>query len=133
MSVSGDVLAMQCTHFRSKSLDECFLDVFMYEDIVGSDACLAAVKGLAPCKSLCRNRHVCRLVDDARALSSKLQNYRCEVLCCSSHDCLGQCRASCEEDHVPALLKECCVNFPVALNDRNVLLLKGFLYHILDY
>ena len=133
MSVSGDVLAVQCTHFRSKCLDECFLDVFMYEDIVGSDACLAAVKGLAPGKPLCRNRHIGCLVDDARALSSKLQNYGCEVLGSCYHDSLGQCRASCEEDHVPALLEECCVNLPVALNDRNVLLLKGFLDHILNY
>ena len=77
MSVSSDVLAVQCTHFRSKCLDECFLYVFMYEDIVGSDACLAAVKCLAPCKPLCGNRNVGCLVDDARALSSKLQNYRC--------------------------------------------------------
>ena len=103
----------------------------MYKDIVGSDTGLAAVQSLSPCESFCGNSYVGCLVNNARTLSSKLQNHRCEVLCSSSHYGLCKCRASCKEDHVPAEIQQGSVHVPVTLNHCNVLLVKCFRNHVL--
>ena len=132
MLVCGYVFTVKFVHVLCKCLHECFLHVLVDEDVVRSDAGLAAVECLSPGDSLGSEVDVCCLVDDAGALSAEFQDYRCEILGSGCHYGLCKCRASCEEDDVPSLFEQCGIDFSVSLDYSDVLLLEGVSDHLLD-
>ena len=132
MSVSLNVLPVQIPDLLGKSFYKIILHILMDQYVVRSNACLSAVQCLSPCKPFSSYCDVCALVDDAWTFASQFEYYRSQVSGCSSHDCLAQRWASCEEDQVPTLFKKCGVNCSITLNHCNIPFFKCIGNHLFD-
>ena len=126
------VIAMHVSHFFSECCYKPVAHVFVYKDIVRSDACLAAVQCLSPRNPACRCPEVCIPSYYAGTLAAQLEHYRCEILCGRFHD--GPCkgRTAGEEYKVEAVFKQGRIYFSVALNYSYIVFLECVTNHIPD-
>ena len=108
----------------------------MQEEIVRSDACLAAVQALAPGNAAGGDGEVGVLVHDARTLSAQFQHHGREVLGLRRHGYAAQGRAAGKEHQVVAVPEQFAVHHTVPLHHGHILLTEGIgnelLYHLGD-
>ena len=118
--------------FFGKGFHECLLDVFVYQYVIRSYACLAAVKGLAPGYSFRCNADVCSLVYDAWTFTAKFKDHRGQISGCRCHDSLCQSRTSCKEYQIPSLFKQSCIDISISLNHSYISFVEGLGNHGFD-
>ena len=101
----------------------------MEQQVVGGDAGLPRIEGLAPCDAARGGLHVGASVHDAGAFAAQLQYDGREVPRRGGHDDPPQLGAAREEDEVPAPVQQQRIDVAVALDDGDVALVVDFADH----
>ena len=104
----------------------------MQEQVVGSDAGLAAVEALSPGDAAGGDLYVGIFVHYTGALASEFQHQGREVLGLGFHHHFSESRAAGEEHHVEAGAEQLRIDLAVALHHGNVPGLECVFYHLLE-
>ena len=132
MAVLTRVVAVHATHLAPESLGETLPKRTVDHQVIGRNACLSRIEGLAPHNAPRRQLHVGAAVDDAGALAPEFQHHGRKILRRRTHHDTPQRRAPREEYHVVTLPEQASVHLAVTLNHGYVAFVEGLRDHALD-
>ena len=124
------VFAQKGMHLTEVFIYEGVTYALVYQHIIGGDAGLAGIEGLAPCKAFCGQFDVGVSGYEARALAAELQHHRGQVLRGRRHHYPAQAGTSGKEDDIPALLQQGGIDIAVALHHGDIALIESVFHHL---